>query len=32
MSKALLSVETNGVSPADAWNAAKAAVTNQVGS
>jgi cellobiose transport system substrate-binding protein len=32
MTKALLSVETNGVSPADAWTAAKAAVTNQVGS
>jgi cellobiose transport system substrate-binding protein len=28
---ALLSVETNGVSPADAWTAAVQAVTNQVG-
>jgi cellobiose transport system substrate-binding protein len=32
MSKALLSVETNGVSPADAWNNATATAANQLGS
>lgn len=31
MAKSLLSVEANGVSPADAWAAAGALVTNQVG-
>ena len=31
MSKALLSVEANGVAPADAWNAALQTVTQQVG-
>jgi cellobiose transport system substrate-binding protein len=31
MSKALLSVETNGVAPADAWNAAQQAAKQQIG-
>lgn len=31
MSQALLSVEANGIAPADAWNAALADVRNQVG-
>jgi cellobiose transport system substrate-binding protein len=31
MAQALLSVETNAVSPADAWEAARAQVSNQVG-
>jgi hypothetical protein len=31
MNKALLSVEANGVSPADAWTAGQQAVTQQVG-
>jgi len=31
MTKALLSVEANGVSPADAWNAAQQAAKQQIG-
>jgi len=31
MTKALLSVEANGVSPADAWNAAQQAARQQIG-
>ena len=31
MTKALLAVETNGVQPADAWNAAQQAARQQIG-